>query len=162
MKDDYIGGADLTIWECFDWSSLLELVRTDVIVLDPWRTEDADEKTQTRRSCCKLHLVDVLVSQGKSIADAVHAIGVTQPLGPRPPRSRRAHLGRMATSGRSTPSVGISASGWDRISMRAVSIWRSVTWLHEQMIIAQFPQCIAAPAAQARSGTTQIEFGDRR
>jgi len=51
----------------------------------------------------KLRHVGVLVSQGKSVADAVHAIGVTQPLGPRPPTSRRAHLGRMATSGRSTP-----------------------------------------------------------
>jgi transposase-like protein len=71
----FAGGGGI---DCGLWSSPLEVVRTDV-----WFQAIGGETMPTKRHkpeevVVKFRQVDVLVGQGKTVADAVRAIGVTQ------------------------------------------------------------------------------------
>src|SRR5579875_2893452 len=48
------------------------------MAFEPWRTDEMAKRHRPEEIVTKLRQVDVLVSQGSSVADAVRGIGVTE------------------------------------------------------------------------------------
>ena len=48
------------------------------VAFEPWRTDDMAKRHKPEEIITKLRQVDVLMSQGSSVADAVRSIAVTE------------------------------------------------------------------------------------
>lgn len=60
------------------WPVPIEVVRPVTELLEPRRTDQMSKRHKPEEIIAKLRQVDVLTSQGQSVADAVRAIGVTE------------------------------------------------------------------------------------